>query len=477
MPKMRVMSWVLFTLALAFFFVQDFRWGLQVPYWEATTGSQWDSPLAPQEKLLELAERARQSRDAQSLAFAALHAGRDQDVALAEQAVALDPSLTWVYYGVAYRHRSDHGWKDPAFAATLKTWLAKLQAWDPQNAVPYLLQAEVIHEQTEKFPNYWAPFTPEKGEATSKQVEWVAAMEKAYSAPHFDSYNTRRFDVDRKVFQASGWARPDRLVLSGASYPIPALMNVRSYANYKVKYLAANAEKKKDHAEVLRQYYQVALFGQRMQVEGSMLIEQLMGASIDHLASEPLEAALRKDGQTAQADLVAFSFRRFRRDHPEAAHRDPLAISSNQIWAILLAHTAAFAVVFLGAATLLCALYLNAKRWIRVEKRGRIFQFVTGAVNYLAVLFFVSCLVLFLVCLPYFVNFRYYMDAQGEIRNFEPLFSNVYPFPESAWQWGDPDLLLHPIRYYLGWAATGLVLLAVLGWLKKRFGGTPVLAK
>ncbi len=128
MPKMRIMSWVLFTLSLAFFFVRDFRWGLQIPYWEATTGSRWDSPLVPQEKLLALAERARQSRDAQTLAFVALHAGPDRDVAVADQAVALDPSLTWVYYGVAYRHRPDHGWKDPAFAPALKTWIARLQA-------------------------------------------------------------------------------------------------------------------------------------------------------------------------------------------------------------------------------------------------------------------------------------------------------------------------------------------------------------
>ena len=136
MPKMRIMSWVLFTLSLAFFFVRDFRWGLQIPYWEATTGAiWWNAPVVPQQQLLALAERAKQSRDAQSLAFVALHVGRDQDVALAEQAVALDPSLTWVYYGVADRHGDGHGWKDPAFAPTLKTWIAKLQAWDPGNAV------------------------------------------------------------------------------------------------------------------------------------------------------------------------------------------------------------------------------------------------------------------------------------------------------------------------------------------------------
>ena len=476
---MRIMSWVLFTLAFAFFFVQDFRWGLEIPYWEMTTGARWDAPAIPQEKLLALAERARQNHDARSLAFVALQVGPDRDVAFADQAVAMDPSLTWIYYCVAYRHRLDNGWKQPAFAATLKGWIAKLQAFDPQNAVPYLLEAEAIRAQAEKFPDLYPPFTPEKGEAVAKQAAWLAAMEKAFSSPHYDGYAVRRFDLDRTVLKASGWARPDRMALSGAAHPIPNLLNIRGYANYKVKYLAVEAEREKHHDQALRHYYQTALFGQRMQVEGGTLIEQLIGAALDHIASEPLEAELKKAGQTDQAELVAFSYRRFRRDHPESSHRDPLAVSSNQMWAILAAHISAFAVLFFAAATLLCALYLNAKRWIRVQKRGRIFQFVTGAVNYLAVLLFVSCLALFLVCMPYFVNFRYYMDAQGEIRNLEPMFTNAYPFPDSEWQWSDPDRLLHPVRHYLRWAAVGLVLLALVGWIKKRFvsGAAPAPAK
>jgi hypothetical protein len=475
MPKMRIMSWVLFTLALAFFFVRDFRWALQLPYLEARMD--WDSPAISQEKLLALAEQARQGRDAQSLAFAALHSDLGLDVALADQAVAMDPSLTWIYYSAANRHRGHDGWKQPAFASALKDWTAKLQAFDPKNAVPYLLEAEAIRDRTKKFPDFYPPLTPEKGQAVSQQTDWLAAMEKAYTAPRFDTYNARRFNLERKVMQASGWDRPDRVLLSTASYPIPNLLNVRGYANYRIKYLAAKAENEKHPEEALRLYYSTALFGQRMQVEGSTLIEQLIGVAVDHVASEPLEAELRKSGQEGQADLVAFSYRRYRRDFPGSGSRDPLAASSNQLWAILLAHISAFLVAFFVGATLLCALYLNAKRWIRVEKRGRIFRFVTGAVNYLAVLLFLSCLMLFVVYLPYATNFHYYMDTAGEVRNLEPMYTNVYPYLETDMHWGEPGLLLRPIHHYLHWAAIGLVLLALLGWVKKRLGGAPAGAK
>jgi hypothetical protein len=470
MPRMRVMSWVLFTLAFAFFFVQDFRWSLQLPYQEART--EWTGSDVPQADLLALAERAQHSRDARSLAFVAFHVAGDQDVTFADQAVAIDPSLTWIYYGMAHRHLAANR-KQPAFAPTLKAWTAKLEAFDPQNAVPYLLEAEILRDETPKFPDLYPPFTLEKGAAVSQQTAWVAAMEKAYSAPRYDSYVDRRFDLDRTIMLANGWDRPDRLIIYMSAYPIPNLLNVRSYANYKVKYLAERAEGQKHSEEAVRLYYQTALFGQRMQVEGGTLIEQLIGVAIDRIAAEPLAAALRKSGKNDQAEMVAFSDRRFRRDHPEAANRDPLANSSNQLWAILLAHILAFCTAFFWGAALLAAVYLNAKRWVRVQKRGRIFQFVTGAVNYLAVLVFVSSLALFLVTVPYFANFHYYMSAPGHIRDLEPVFLNTFPYVATDWQWGEPDILLRSVRYYLRWAGIALVLLALLGWLKKRLAPAP----
>lgn len=471
------MSWVLFTLSLAFFFVQDFRWALKMPYLEWKNSP--DALELPPGQLQALAERARQSRDAQSLAFVALHVTTDggRDVALANEAVAMDPSLTWLYYQLTYRHRGYHGPKqpawEPAFVPVLKDWTAKLQAFDPQDAAPYLLEAEAIRDRAQDFPDFMGKDAAHLA-ALDKQADWVAAMGKAYSAPRYDSYNVRRFDLERKVLLANGWVSPEKVLLLAMFAPIPNLLNIRLYANYKVHYLAPQAEAAKHHDEALRQLYSTALFGQRMQVEGGTLIEQLIGVAVDHVAAESLEAELKKAGQNDQAELVAFSYRRFRRDHPAADARDPLAASSNHLWATLAAHILALLIAFFCVATLLCALYLNAKRWIRVQKRGRIFQFVTGMVNYLGVLLFVSCAALFLVCVPYATNLRYYMTAQGEVRNLEPLFINTYPFLASDWQWGDSDLLMQPVHHYLHWAALGLVLLALVGWLKKRFAaGAP----
>ena len=156
MPKMRVMSWVLFTLSLAFFFVQDFRWALKMPYLEWKNSA--EAFQIPPDQLRALAERARQNRDAQSLAFVALQSTLEEDIALANQAVALDPSLTWIYYDLAYKRRfSDQPWKSPAFAPTLKDWTLKLEAFDPQNAAPHLLRAEVVRDAAQGFQDAYGP--------------------------------------------------------------------------------------------------------------------------------------------------------------------------------------------------------------------------------------------------------------------------------------------------------------------------------
>ena len=153
MPRLRIISWVLFTLSLAFFFVQDFRWALRMPYLEWKNSP--DAFEVPPAQLQGLAERARQGRDAQSLAFVALHSPLQEDVAMANQAVALDPSLTWIYWQLAYRHRGypspgKTAW-EPAFVPVLKDWTAKLEAFDPKNAAPYLLEAETIRDRTKDF--------------------------------------------------------------------------------------------------------------------------------------------------------------------------------------------------------------------------------------------------------------------------------------------------------------------------------------
>jgi hypothetical protein len=118
------------------------------------------------------------------------------------------------------------------------------------------------------------------------------------------------------------------------------------------------------------------------------------------------------------------------------------------------------AVVFFGGLTLLCVAYVNLKQWIRREKRGRIYQLMTVAENYLPVLLFLSCAALYLTYRPYATNFHYYLTATGQITGLEPFFTNVFPNP-----------IVLPRAYYLPveepfgvyvWWALGFGLAAVI---------------
>src|SRR5271157_5718368 len=79
-----------------------------------------------------------------------LEGDREASFRLAEQAVSRDPKLTWVLYHVLNRFRAV---KEPALAQRFQEWVRKLKEADPDNALPYLLQAEILREQDPKWPS------------------------------------------------------------------------------------------------------------------------------------------------------------------------------------------------------------------------------------------------------------------------------------------------------------------------------------
>jgi len=102
MRQTRFMSMLFLVWSIAFFFVPEFRQGLQVPFFAlnpaADSGWLRHAGTIPAERLAEAARGAEQQRDAQTPAFAALHAPTVQEsVRWADEAVAIDPTLTWVY--------------------------------------------------------------------------------------------------------------------------------------------------------------------------------------------------------------------------------------------------------------------------------------------------------------------------------------------------------------------------------------------
>lgn len=459
MRKTRFMSLLFLVWAIAFFFVPDFRQALQVPFFamDPEGDSRWlrRAGTIPAEQLAEAARAAEQQRDAHTLAFAALHAPTVQEgVRRADEAVAIDPSLTWVYLSLVLPAREAK--QNPPDAQLL---VEKLEKWDPTNAVPYLFEGTLIGERKN------IAFTPVETvlDRLVKESEWCQVMQKAYAAPHYDSYAVRRFELERTWLVKNHLDRPAIVLLSTAEYPLPNLLHIRTFASVLVDKYGKDAEDAKHLPQALEHYWTVRRFAQRMRLNSGSLIEKLIGAAVQKIADKRLIPALRNSGQADAAAALELEGQQLDQQLATLRGKDPLAQSVNYNWAALIVEFSAGVVAIFSVLTLVCLLYVNAKRWIRPEVKGRLFQFVTVAENYMPVLLFLVCAGLYLSYFPYAQNFHHYMTAPGEIHDFEPLFYNV--FPNYGGPPGHNELPVgNPFQPYIWYALVGLIL-AVLAYI------------
>lgn len=464
MRKMRSISLLFMVWSIAFFFIPDFRESLQVPFmaWHWGQGLTRLGALSP-ETLGTIAREGEQQHDAQTLAFAALHSPNlEEGARLADEAVKLDPQLTWIYYSTVSQNRYNvppGSHENPE----LDQWITRLQAWDRGNGLPYLLEGEQVRYRR---GSAWP--APEDLEGLEKETQWRQAMAKAFAGPHYQSYATRRFELERDLLRKRKLDRPAVVLLSFISYPVPDVLNVRSYANLLVKKVGKEAEQAGRLPEVMGYYWTVAHFGEQMQLNGLSLLEKHTGADLQNTAYERLLPLLRRLGRTNEATTVEYAQQELLQRLNVLHGRDPLARSSNYNWEALTVHLFAGLVMAFGGLALLAFVYVNGKRWVRPEKKGRLYELASAAENYLPFLLFLACLGLYLGYYPYAENFRHYMSASGEIHDFEPLFFNVLPnfFSQPAGALGLP--LENPFRPYIGYALAGLGLVVLLSLLFRR---------
>jgi hypothetical protein len=214
--------------------------------------------------------KAEQNHDAEALAFVALRTwDRSESARLADEAVRLDPNLTWVYASAGTFYL-------PSSSADR---ISALERWDPQNALPHLIVAQKIGQNV--ISNKESPLGKAQG-----NPGWQDAMEAAFQSPKLDTYVDRRKSLDRRVLARYHVDDPFQVVSYGDWYGLPSYSSWYS-SSYAESLLDAGKsfEARGDRKAALDKYWTIARFGQLMGVNREFLMRKQLKEAYARLAT------------------------------------------------------------------------------------------------------------------------------------------------------------------------------------------------
>ena len=244
------------------------------------------SPRDDQPGLRDLARRAEGRHDAEGLAFCAERTQDDgESVRLAEEAVRLDPNLLWIYAAVALHHPR---------LAVVGQWVPKLEKWNPQNALFYMITAEntAFLEEGKGVPQELA-----------RNPARLNAMAAAFQSTEFDDYLDRLEALECKVLPRYGLSHPDQ-VASEDNLGVP-FVDSRDYAKSIIQ-SGKELEAKGDKARAIEKYWSVARYGQLIDFQGHTRWEHINGATLQRYAYQQLQAVAEREGNHTQAAHFAY---------------------------------------------------------------------------------------------------------------------------------------------------------------------------
>jgi hypothetical protein len=343
---------------------------------------------------------AERGHDPRTLAFLAMRS-RDEQTSrrLADQAIALDPSLTWILSEVPF--------------STSPARFEQLERWDPDNAVPYLLHADYLERS--------AQVAEKKDQNTilsemlAGKPEFVELVNRGFAAPHYDSYLGSRLALDREVMRKYDIAEPMLLLAGVQWHHFPAAGNYAEWIIAAAKMTSSSA----DLRPLVEARQRVVRFGQRMESQSLSPLERESGVSLQLRAGKDLVPMLREQGKIEEAETLAYSLHHLnqslQRDMVlEAALLDPHMTPmyrANPFNPGVIIHIGSL--VFSLALALLAAsvFYLRLR-----QTQGGTVVALPRMISYAPVLLFTAALTLLVTYMPYARIFRMYMVGQEMAR-------------------------------------------------------------
>jgi hypothetical protein len=329
------MASLLFFLAPVFrqaFHVSLAQWN-DVFHTRLTMGHQESDP-----ELEALARRAERDHDAEGMAFAAIHHWNgSESVRLADEAVHLDPKLTWIYAVIAVQR---------SWLPEIDRWVPELERWDSQNALPHIIMAEKIDiDQVvrENIPHHVEEQSP----------AWQNALAAAFQSPKIDDYFGRFKDLDRRVLLRYQMNDPFRAVANVCcGLPSYTSLDTSWYAKSLLE-SGQTLEARGDRKGALGKYWAVARFFQMLGPSGGFFVRRELQE-----AYKRLEALSEKEGSSAEAAFYASLSDRLDQDagNELTSRRNSFRGSGLSHWNAFLVRLSGLTMLLFGGLLITCAL-------------------------------------------------------------------------------------------------------------------------
>ncbi|HKO04343.1 MAG TPA: hypothetical protein VJW51_06325 [Candidatus Acidoferrales bacterium] len=409
-----------------------------------------------------VAERGFREHDASLAAFAALHL---QDLPgasrYAEQAIAMDPKLTWIA-----THFANPVDSNPAIS---KAWMERLTAWDPDNAVPYLFAAELLYARS------FADGSLDDAAALrlANTTAWGEKMRAAFAAPRFDNYSQRRFELDRSVLRRLRVSETDALLWYASGMGFVNLSEVSAYAGLITRKLGPQAEQAGHAAEAAALYWSVARFGERVGNGASWEWERVIAANLEESAYASLAGLADRTGKKDEAAALSLLSERAERASSET--RAAWGEANRTRWALaerpaMLAWVASGLVLLSAIACLAWAALLGFRSEDRVLS-GWLGGVALG-LSYAPIVLLASSAVMYTAMLPYLRSAQEFATGRELANTLAPFWFSfrIGLDPLGDWRVYAQQLLV-PGMFSLAVLITGI---AALRWMARhRAGQTP----
>jgi hypothetical protein len=375
-----------------------------------------------QRALEKLAARAEKENDARTLAFVGLITPNSEEgTRLANKAVSLDPSLTWIYASRFYRPRE---------VPQPPEWFARLHSFDPGNAFIYLTAADAVAQpRITALLEHHTPAPAEIEAALVSDPQWVAQMEAAFRAPRYDDYVRKHWELICYEWNRDPALSPAIIGHGLWSHRIPNTENLKIFANFEIhRAQQALADGHPDLAAGILQ--QIDGFAGHMSEQAETPFERMSALELSRQSAQEFKNLYSTTGRAREASEASARLKDIENRKETFFSQPYLAQSDSLRREATLFHT--FGILLFACGVMVALSFFILELRPRFFPRGgAVWQrILCGTADYAPVSFLILSLAFLMSFLPIAHLFARYRSTGASIETFREISGTLWGLRE-----------------------------------------------